>query len=60
MLFRSQTLAKYSDIDLVVSTVRLPDEVAAPTLVVSAMLTTEDQDRLEQEANRIRREAMGR
>lgn len=56
----AQTLAKYSDIDLVVSTVRLPDEVAAPTLVVSAMLTTEDQDRLEQEANRIRREAMGR
>lgn len=56
----AQTLAKYSDIDLVVSTVRLPDDVAAPTFVVSAMLTTEDQDRLEQEANRIRREAMGR
>ncbi|PST49607.1 sugar transporter [Bifidobacterium callitrichos] len=55
-----QELDKYEDIDLVVSTVRLPDDVKAPTLVVSAMLTTEDQDRLEMTANRIRREAMAR
>lgn len=53
-------LARHPDIDLVVSTVRLPDDIAVPTLVVSAMLTTEDQERLELEANRIRREAMGR
>ncbi|WP_236034380.1 BglG family transcription antiterminator [Bifidobacterium saguinibicoloris] len=55
-----QELAKHPDIDLVVSTVRLPEEITVPTLVVSAMLTLEDQDRLEQEANRIRREAMAR
>ena len=44
--------------DMVISTIRLPETVTKPTVVVSAMLTIEDQERLEEEADRVRQGAM--
>lgn len=51
-------IERHPELDLVISTIRLPDDVPMPTLAVSAMLTAEDQDRIEREAARIRKEAM--
>ena len=50
-----QAIDRHPEIDLVVSTIRLGADVHLPTLVVSAMLTVEDQDRLEREADLIRK-----
>ncbi|WEV69220.1 transcription antiterminator [Bifidobacterium sp. ESL0775] len=52
-------LAEHPEVDLVVSTVNLADdEMPVPTLVVSAMLTLEDQERLERQADQIRRKTV--
>lgn len=50
----------HPETDLIVSTIVLPHEITVPSIVVSAMLTVEDQERLEREAGRIRQEAMER
>ena len=49
----SVELQKHPEVQLVVSTINLPEE-RIPTLVVSAMLTMEDQDRLEKMVMKIR------
>lgn len=51
-------IARYPHVDMVISTIRLPETVTKPTVVVSAMLTIEDQERLEEEADRVRQGAM--
>ncbi|BDR52108.1 transcriptional antiterminator [Bombiscardovia nodaiensis] len=50
------TLAMHPEVALVVSTVGLPESITVPTLVVSAMLTIEDQERLERKVDQIRRQ----
>lgn len=47
-------IAKHPEVHLVVSTIRLPHDIKVPTLLVSAMLTVEDRERMELEASRIR------
>lgn len=42
-------------IDLIISTVNLPESIEVPTLVVSALLTMEDQERLERMIGQVRR-----
>lgn len=49
-----RAMEKHPEVDLVVSTVGLGGEVRVPVLVVSAMLTIEDQERLERKADEIR------
>ena len=49
-------LASHDEVDLVISTVGLPSSVHIATLVVSAMFTGEDQEQLEHEVDRIRKE----
>lgn len=51
-------LEEHPEVDLVISTVNLADTIDVPTLVVSAMLTLEDQERMEREADAIRRKAV--
>lgn len=53
-------LDAHPEIGLVVSTVGLPESLTMPTLVVSAMLTIEDQERLERMADQIRGGEAGR
>ncbi|WEV42138.1 hypothetical protein OZX57_01150 [Bifidobacterium sp. ESL0682] len=53
-----EKLCAHPEVDLVVSTVSLSGNLPVPTLVVSAMLTLEDQERLEREADQIRRKAV--
>ena len=50
----------HPETDLIVSTIVLHHEITVPSIVVSAMLTVEDQERLEREAGRIRQEARER
>ncbi|MFT8466179.1 MULTISPECIES: BglG family transcription antiterminator [Liquorilactobacillus] len=49
---------KHPEVDLVVSTIKLPSNIEIPNLVVSAMFTMKDQECLEQEVDHIRREMM--
>lgn len=44
---------KHPEVDLVVSTISLPNDIQVPTLVVNAMFTMEDQERLKQEVDHI-------
>lgn len=53
-------LDRHPEISLIVSTVSLPESLTMPTLVVSAMLTIEDQERLERKADQIRSGEAGR
>ena len=55
-----KALERYPMTDLVVSTVALSEEMKRPTLVVSAMLTIEDQERLERMADHIHNGEVGR
>lgn len=50
-------ITEHPEVNLVISTIRLPESVSTPTVVVSAMLTVEDQERLERKAASIRQEA---
>lgn len=45
----------HPEVDLVVSTINLPSVTNVPVLVVSAMLTMEDQERLERKVRELRR-----
>lgn len=45
----------HPEVDLVVSTINLPNTKDVPVLVVSAMFTMEDQERLEKTINQIRK-----
>lgn len=49
-------LNNYPEIDLIVSTISLSDDIKIPVLVVSAMLTIEDQNLLEKKVSFIREE----
>ena len=55
-----KALKRYPMTDLVVSTVTLSEALKRPTLVVSAMLTIEDQERLERMADHIHNGEVGR
>lgn len=46
-------------VNLIISTVNLPDNIGVPTLVVSALLTLEDQERLERVISQVRRRMVG-
>jgi activator of the mannose operon, transcriptional antiterminator len=48
-------LEAHPETDLVVSTVGVSDDLEVPTLIVSAMLTIEDQERLERKVEQIRK-----
>lgn len=45
----------YPDLDLIVSTIELPKSIKVPTLIVSAILTLEDQERLDKKVDEIRK-----
>ncbi|MFT9008791.1 MAG: PRD domain-containing protein [Bifidobacterium sp.] len=47
-------LQRHEDVELVVSTIELTSKIRVPSLVVSAMLTLSDQERLESAVERIR------
>lgn len=49
-------LHKHTEVDLIVSTISLPNIKTIPVLVVSAMFTMEDQERFEREINKVRKE----
>lgn len=52
----TEELKDHPEVDLVVSTISLPDITTIPVLVVSAMFTMEDQERFERTINKVRKE----
>ncbi|HIW70493.1 MAG TPA: PRD domain-containing protein [Candidatus Limosilactobacillus merdipullorum] len=49
---------QYPSLDLIVSTIELPKTIKVPTLIVSAILTLEDQERLDQKVDKIRKKML--
>lgn len=49
---------QYPSIDLIVSTIELPKKIKVPTLIVSAILTLEDQERLDKKVDQIRKKML--
>lgn len=46
---------QYPSVDLIISTIELPRTIKVPTLIVSAILTLEDQERLDKKVDEIRK-----
>lgn len=51
-------ILKHPNVDLVISTITLSKKIKTPVLIVSAILTLEDQERLEQKVDEIRKKLM--
>lgn len=52
------TIDQYPSVDLIVSTIELPKTIKVPTLIVSAILTLEDQERLDKKVDEIRKKML--